>query len=215
MYEAFVYCWTNLDNEKKYVGYHKGSQEDGYVCSSKSETFWRDWKNDEWSRQIIAEGTMEDCVALEFAILQEIELKNDEWYNNSAGGGIVFTEEVRKKMSRIPSVETRKKMSDAKKGKKISPEHARKLHEGRRNSKNSAAHTEAIKKSRLGHIPSLDTRQKMSETRLRNPDRFNQAVLAGKASQKARTLDPNFHQKHSKKMKKWWADRKAVQEIGG
>ena len=32
--EAFVYCWYNVENNKKYIGYHKGHVEDGYVSSS-------------------------------------------------------------------------------------------------------------------------------------------------------------------------------------
>ena len=31
---AFVYCWTDHRNNKLYVGSHKGSINDGYICSS-------------------------------------------------------------------------------------------------------------------------------------------------------------------------------------
>jgi hypothetical protein len=33
--EAFVYCWTDKITNKLYVGSHKGSPDDGYVCSGK------------------------------------------------------------------------------------------------------------------------------------------------------------------------------------
>jgi hypothetical protein len=33
--EAFVYCWTDHKTNKLYVGSHKGSTNDGYICSSK------------------------------------------------------------------------------------------------------------------------------------------------------------------------------------
>jgi hypothetical protein len=99
--EAFVYCWTNLDNNKKYVGYHKGSTDDGYICSSLSESFWRDWDECSWSRQIIAKGTVEDCVILERKILQSLDLKSDEWYNNNCGGSVIFTDEIREKCRNI------------------------------------------------------------------------------------------------------------------
>lgn len=97
--EAFVYCWTNTENRRKYVGYHTGTENDGYVCSSKSDTFWNDMKKDIFTRQIIAHGTTEQCVSLESAILDSIDINSDEWYNNANSKGIVFTEEVRKKMS--------------------------------------------------------------------------------------------------------------------
>lgn len=35
MAESFVYCWTDHKRSKLYIGYHKGSPDDGYVCSSK------------------------------------------------------------------------------------------------------------------------------------------------------------------------------------
>ena len=34
MNEAFVYVWTDHKTEMLYVGYHKGTQDDGYICSS-------------------------------------------------------------------------------------------------------------------------------------------------------------------------------------
>ena len=38
-YEAYVYRFTNLENNKKYVGYHKGSVGDGYWNSSTCDVF--------------------------------------------------------------------------------------------------------------------------------------------------------------------------------
>lgn len=131
--EAFVYCWTNLTNNKKYVWYHKGTLDDGYICLSRSKSFWNDWKTCQWSRQIIAVGSENDCIELEKKLLFSIDIQSDEWYNNSRGGSIVFTEEVRAKMRRKFSVQHRKKLSEAKKGNKLSEEHKRKLNEGRRN----------------------------------------------------------------------------------
>ena len=97
--DAFVYCLTNNSSGHKYVGYHKGSEDDGYVCSSSSDRFWSDYEKDNFSRQIIAKGSVEDMVSFEKTILENIDLKSDEWYNNSAGGSIVYTKEIRDKMS--------------------------------------------------------------------------------------------------------------------
>ena len=125
--DAFVYCLTNESSGHKYVGYHKGYEDDGYVCSSQSERFWADYEKDNFSRQIIAKGSVENCVSLEKAILENINLRSDEWYNNSAGGSIVYTKEIRDKMSDAHKTRThyaigwkmsnqaKKKMSEAKK----------------------------------------------------------------------------------------------------
>ena len=144
--EAFVYCWTNLDNNKKYIGYHKGDIDDGYICSSSSDMFWSDWESCEWTRQIIASGSEKECVEFEKKLLFSIDIKSDEWYNNARGGSIVFTEEVRAKMRRNFPPEHRKKLSEAKRGRKISDEHKRKLIEGRRNAPENLT-SESMKKT--------------------------------------------------------------------
>jgi hypothetical protein len=99
--EAFVYRWVNLSNNKKYIGYHKGSQDDGYISSSSSNSFWEDFKNPEmkWKREILAEGTSEYCLNFEQEILKKIDLKSEDFYNNARGAKVIFTEEVKLKMS--------------------------------------------------------------------------------------------------------------------
>ena len=97
--EAFVYVWSNLTKGSVYVGYHKGSQDDGYICSSQSGVFWADWDTDQWSREIIAEGSTEDMVNFEYAILQSMDLMDPLVYNNHNGKAIIDTEEVLRKKS--------------------------------------------------------------------------------------------------------------------
>lgn len=107
MSEAFVYCWTNHDNGKKYIGFHKGTEDDGYICSSRSKLFWEEFEaGNNWSRQIIAHGSIEDCQKLERAIFENIDWKSDEYYNLAVGGSVLFSlnnpmyrKEVREKMS--------------------------------------------------------------------------------------------------------------------
>ena len=96
--EAFVYEWVNQINGKKYVGYHKGTEDDGYVCSSKSELFWEDYKKGILKRNIIFKGSMSECITKESNILRRTGLKN--LYNNNINGKIFMTEEVRQKMSK-------------------------------------------------------------------------------------------------------------------
>jgi hypothetical protein len=35
MNTSFVYCWSDQKTAKVYVGMHKGTVNDGYICSSK------------------------------------------------------------------------------------------------------------------------------------------------------------------------------------
>jgi hypothetical protein len=102
--DAFVYCWTNKKNKMLYVGIHKGSPEDGYVCSSNPmlEDYYSDPKS--FSRQIIAVGMLKDMRKLESSILTSANAaKNPSFYNKNNNDGSFFcdghSEETRKKMS--------------------------------------------------------------------------------------------------------------------
>ena len=99
--EAFVYKWENLTNHKFYVGYHKGSLDDGYISSSHSKLFWDDFNNSEmiWKREILFIGAKNDCLFEEQKILKEFDLKDSKIYNNARGSQIIFTDEVISKMS--------------------------------------------------------------------------------------------------------------------
>ena len=98
--EAFVYIWNNITDNKKYIGYHKGSKDDGYICSSGSEHFWTDFndKSKEWKREIIFEGTRDEAYVFEQNLLKEVDLNSTEWYNLARGAEVIFTDEVREKI---------------------------------------------------------------------------------------------------------------------
>lgn len=102
--EYFVYEWTNSIG-KRYIGYHKGTIDDGYISSSSSEEFWKDWKDPTiiWNRKIIQIFTnAEEAIQLERKLLNEHKdeiLTESTFYNNSINAGILFTEEVRNKIS--------------------------------------------------------------------------------------------------------------------
>ena len=140
--EAFVYSWTNTSTGQLYVGYHKGTPEDGYVCSSKPmlEDYMKD--RSVFTRQIIARGTKEECIALEKAILMSANAKDDPtFYNKHNGNGNVacppgprigqFAGEKNGMYGRNHSEESRRKMSANSmgngKGVAKSPEHKEKL----------------------------------------------------------------------------------------
>lgn len=87
--DSFVYCWSNLTDSKVYVGYHKGAEDDGYICSSRSQEFWDDFYNPEkdWSRSIVAHGTKDECRSLESEMLHTL-WQDPNCYNlsNNHGG---------------------------------------------------------------------------------------------------------------------------------
>jgi hypothetical protein len=76
---SFVYRWTNITLNKIYLGWHKGAEDDGYVCSSSSAQFWNDYNNPDyqWQREIIFKGTMPECQLLESQILDSLDIKSD------------------------------------------------------------------------------------------------------------------------------------------
>ena len=118
--------------------------------------------------------------------------------------------EIHKKMNlgRIHSKESREKMAKAKIGRKISTEHAKALHEGRRNSKNSKEHNEAILKTKIGVSLTSDHKNKISKSRKENPEIKSLASKAGKISSDRYKSDPERQKEHSERMKLWWKQRK-------
>ena len=89
--EAFVYCWTDKLTNKLYVGSHKGSTSDSYVCSSKYMMEEYRKRPQDFSRQIVAEGTLADVRKLEATILQSVNARlNEDFYNKHENDGLYF-----------------------------------------------------------------------------------------------------------------------------
>lgn len=202
--EAFVYCWTDHKTNMLYVGSHKGTEDDGYVCSSKYMMEEYTKRPEDFTRQIVARGNVDDIRKLETKILQSVNAKKDKmFYNKHQNDGLfyngwtgkTFTEEHRKKLSIAASKRIRTK------------EHIEKLHEGRRKSKNSEEHIRKIKENNTGKKHTEESRKKMSQS-LKGRVSPNKGKIFGKQSdeRKANTSDA---------MKKWWAERKAKQELTG
>jgi hypothetical protein len=77
---GFVYKWIHLPTLNWYVGSHTGKNanaSDGYICSSKIVKPMVRENPQDWFREIIAEGTDADMIALEAEILQTFDAKND------------------------------------------------------------------------------------------------------------------------------------------
>lgn len=212
MSEAFVYCWTDHKNNKLYIGSHKGEICDGYICSSKYMLAEYEKRPYDFTRQIIAEGNIHDIRKLEAKILDTLNVKiNENFYNQHNGNGDFYCKGHTEK--------TRQKMSKTRTGKKlnykrtISEDHKNKLHEGRRNSKNSKEHNDAIRKYNLGKEVSYETRQKQKLAKLGK--KFTQ-----EHKDKIGKMDRSFMQtiEYKNAVKDAWVKRKQkkkFQELGG
>lgn len=117
MSEAFVYCWTDKKTNKLYVGSHKGSTEDGYVCSSKLMLEEYRKRPEDFSRQIVAHGSFDDIRVLEEKILTSVNAKlNESFYNMHNGNGKFYlkghTEKARKAIGASKIGKARKDLSE-------------------------------------------------------------------------------------------------------
>lgn len=162
MTEGFVYCWTDLKTDMLYVGVHKGSLNDGYVCSSKWMLEEYSERPKDFSRQIIAEGLYEDMRALEESILKSLNAKKDKrFYNMHNGNGNFFL--------KAHTRESRKKISEGNKGRKRSDlsERNKQGHSAETRAKISKNHHDVSGENNpmFGKNRSSEERKKMSATR--------------------------------------------------
>jgi len=87
-YEAYVYRFTNLDNNKVYVGVHKGYVNDGYWHSSTNEEFNKIFSDNDSNLklEILAYGNFNDMLLEEARILKRNDAKNNPMFYNKTNG---------------------------------------------------------------------------------------------------------------------------------
>jgi hypothetical protein len=87
-YEAFIYKYTDLETNKKYLGMHEGYLGDGYWNSSESAEF-KKIMTDSTSNikyEILEYGDIDEIKTKEHDILTKVDAKNnDDWYNMNNG----------------------------------------------------------------------------------------------------------------------------------
>lgn len=178
MNNAFVYCWTDADTGKLYVGSHKGTLEDGYICSSKLMMQHYNERPETFTRQIIAEGTYEDIRVLESKILKSTNAAFDEHYYNKHNGdgkfynkGFICSEETKKKIS----LSLKGRISPMK-GRKMSAETLIKMSTSRKGSKNPMFGKIGANK---GKSFSIETKRKMSEATKGKTEGKREASIKG------------------------------------
>lgn len=93
-----------------YVGIHKGSHDDGYVCSSKTMLEEYRQRPQDFTREILANGTYAEMCKFETAILKSAKVStNEAFYNRTYNNG--------KFQNRKCLPMTAKKISESNKGK--------------------------------------------------------------------------------------------------
>lgn len=221
--EAFVYSWSDHKTAKIYVGVHKGSPNDGYVCSSKPMKAEYAQRPEDFTRQIIAAGTLNDCTILEVAIIKQLLKEKDTCYNRAAGKMII--NDVHPMLGKAHSDEAKRKISlnaVGNKSKHFSSEHKKKIGNAQLGNKNhmygkthdaiakekiaiaskSWVRTEAVKRkiseSNKGKTISQETRQKLIESHL---------------GQIAWNKGCKLSDAHKQKIKDSWARRKLKKRV--
>ena len=97
--DSFVYCWTDHSTKKLYVGFHKGHVDDGYVCSSKHMLKAYKERPQDFTREVLAVNTYDVCRSFETALIRAMLSQGVDCYNLNAAGAIVYTKEIRDKIS--------------------------------------------------------------------------------------------------------------------
>ena len=160
---GYVYKITNTVNQKSYIGISIYEPTQGRIKDHLTgrgnrviANAVKKYGKDAFTYEILEENVFDVFLPdLEVAYIANFNTVAPDGYNlNSGGDHPKHSEETRRKMSearkgKTPSVETRRKLSEAHKGRIFSEEHRQKLSE--------------TAKSRKGIIPSAETRQKMSK----------------------------------------------------
>ena len=181
---GYIYKTTNLINGKIYVGQHKAETFDKYYKGSGqmiTRAFKKYGKSNFTCEVLATAETKEELNILEtYWITKLSTMDNSVGYNLTEGGegtvGYVHTDEAKLKMS------------IAKKGKSLSPEHCKAI--GRA----SLGHTlsdEAKAKLRaasLGRKASEETKQKLRDAHKRNPRNFNEEYRCKLSESRAEAL---------------------------
>ena len=112
---GFVYRWHDSSNGMYYIGSHKGSPDDGYLCSSKYMKNAYNKRPESFYREIMYTG--KNFVELEDLILRTLDVAKDEKSYNLMSFATFNASGVKRRN------DTRKKQSDARIGMKFTEQH--------------------------------------------------------------------------------------------
>jgi len=79
---AYVYMWINTVTDKKYIGKHKGTLADGYICSSQDMLADYYANPEHFIRTILAYGSDQEMLELETMMLLQLKTSKSPFYYN-------------------------------------------------------------------------------------------------------------------------------------
>ena len=182
--DSFVYCWTDHLTNKLYVGFHKGTPDDGYICSSKHMKKEYKERPSDFTRQILTTGDYATCRNFENVVIRAMFDQNVPCYNLNVNGAIVYTPEIRAKISATH------------KGKTITEAHRAAIREWSKSRPPISEETrEKIRQSKLGvkrGPMSGEQKNKISESGkgLKRPEGFGAAITARQLGTKRKNPYP-------------------------
>jgi hypothetical protein len=105
IYEGYLYRFTNLDDNKVYVGIHKGYVGDGYWHSSTDTEFNKIFSDSSSNLkfEILEYGSYDEMTVSERKILKDNDAKNNPMFINKSNGSAKFTQ---------PDVDMMKELAD-------------------------------------------------------------------------------------------------------
>ena len=105
VYEGYLYRFTNLDDNKVYVGIHKGYVGDGYWHSSTDTEFNKIFSDSSSNLkfEILEYGSYNAMTVSERKILKDNDAKNNSMFINKSNGSAKFTQ---------PDVDLMKELAD-------------------------------------------------------------------------------------------------------
>jgi hypothetical protein len=165
---GFVYIWYDRKHKRYYVGCHWGYVEDGYICSSNWMRDAYKRRPDDFKRRVLKTDLTREQMYLEeqrYLDMQKPEERKIRYYNIQKKNGNLWHKypenviTIGQKISYAKtgkkigpcSEETKRKISEAKKGRVITEEHREKLRLAKLGKKLSPEHRAKVIKT-LKHV---------------------------------------------------------------
>ena len=109
--EAFCYVWFDNKKHMAYIGYHKGTVDDGYVCSCKHMLNEYENRPKDFKREILDFGESEEMFKLESELLKYYDAKNNPSFYNKTNNDWPFIDNKGKNTGPRPE-NTKQKMKE-------------------------------------------------------------------------------------------------------
>ena len=212
MTTAFLYKWTELSTGKWYIGSRTRKNchpLDGYICSSKIVKPLIQENPNNWNREILCIGTPEYIVDLESKILVAFDAKYNSMSFNLHNGdgkftfsGATHSSETKEKLKKVVvSLEKRRRLSSSRIGTKLSDLTKQKMSLSKLGKKRTPMSEDTKQKLSIANSKprkphSVETRQKMSDSRKKRP-----------------TISEETKQKISKSMKQKFSNKCSTEHL--